>query len=348
MTSDSDIHVIEQCLKRAIAFHRVFVSITGSVTAGLFLSQSWYWRDKGQTSDGWFFKTRDEWFEETGLTRCEQESARKVNRDKKFIEERYADSPRRLYFRVNVKAVVEAIKSLPVGGKPAGGKPANKLVENQPASRRETSQQAGGKPADSCKEAEITQRVQQRLPERETRARADATGDFPQLEIYQRYYPHVDATAVLTEYQLNLLRSMTDLAACERALAYAAGNGIKPQSIHKIVNEVYANREWEKKRSAKSKRPVTSLKSDNGTRPQAVPPPFDDDPELRRQVLDEIAQRVNASTLRQRFEPLRISRADGTICLRAPSDEHGRFVVGNYYEILDEVGAALGAKVVCR
>jgi hypothetical protein len=60
---------------RPIAFQRPFVELTGSVTAALFLSQAYYWSSRTTLQDGWFYKTREEWEEETGLTRYELETS---------------------------------------------------------------------------------------------------------------------------------------------------------------------------------------------------------------------------------------------------------------------------------
>lgn len=109
-TAQAYVGVIEQLLKRPIAFHRVFVTITKSVTAALMLSQAYYWKDKGHDPNGWFYKTQAEWKEETGLSRYEQEGARKVLRATKFWEEHKRGIPGKLYFRVNTKALFEAMQ----------------------------------------------------------------------------------------------------------------------------------------------------------------------------------------------------------------------------------------------
>ena len=99
---------INSLLARPIAFHPAFVAITGSVTAALMLSQAWYWKDRTNNADGWFYKTQKDWQEETGLTRYEQETARRVLKEKSFLEEKTAP-PYRLYFRVNKDAVFQAL-----------------------------------------------------------------------------------------------------------------------------------------------------------------------------------------------------------------------------------------------
>lgn len=74
-------------LSHPVAFHRVFADIAGSSNGGLFLSQLWHWTQTmyakyGERWDGWVYKTADEWEEETGLTRAQQETVRKRLADK--------------------------------------------------------------------------------------------------------------------------------------------------------------------------------------------------------------------------------------------------------------------------
>ncbi len=62
---------------RPIAYHPILAKVCGSVTAALFLSQVAYWNDKGFDKDGWIYKTEVQMEEETGMSRKEQENARK-------------------------------------------------------------------------------------------------------------------------------------------------------------------------------------------------------------------------------------------------------------------------------
>ena len=72
--------VIRLLGSRVIAFHPKLVAITGRVTTGLMLSQSLYWSRKlaltQPETEGWFWKRRQDWLKETGLSRREQETAR--------------------------------------------------------------------------------------------------------------------------------------------------------------------------------------------------------------------------------------------------------------------------------
>ena len=87
-------------LDRPIAFQRVFVTLTGSINAALMLSQANYWACRTKDPAGWFYKTGDEWQEETGLTRREREDARKKLRSIGILEEKLTGVPAKLHYRL--------------------------------------------------------------------------------------------------------------------------------------------------------------------------------------------------------------------------------------------------------
>ena len=94
-----------------VSFHRCLVPVTGSVTAALMLSQAiWSSQASEPEADGWFVKSREEWEEETGLSRWEQQTARRVLRDGGFLEERRVGMPAKLYFRVCPDQVLRALQ----------------------------------------------------------------------------------------------------------------------------------------------------------------------------------------------------------------------------------------------
>jgi len=96
-------------LDRPIAFHRVFVELTGSVLAAVMLSQAFYWSRRTKHPGGWFYKTQEEWEEETGLKRGEQEAARKRLRATGFWAEERRGIPARMYFRVDLNVLAEQL-----------------------------------------------------------------------------------------------------------------------------------------------------------------------------------------------------------------------------------------------
>lgn len=99
-------------LDRPIAFQRSFVHLGAGITGALMLSQAVYWANRGSDDDGWFFKTQVEWEDETGLSRTEQETARKKLLSLGLMEEARRGIPAKLYFRVSIDALVGQLEGL--------------------------------------------------------------------------------------------------------------------------------------------------------------------------------------------------------------------------------------------
>lgn len=112
---------VTEILDRPIAFHRVFVTLTGSVKAAIMLSQAVYWQPRAKQADGWWFKTAEDWEEETGLTRHEQDRARKDCA--KYLKSDLRGVPATLYWKVDEDALMADLfaekpqASLPKNGK---------------------------------------------------------------------------------------------------------------------------------------------------------------------------------------------------------------------------------------
>lgn len=93
--------IILDAIDRPIAVPPIFKKVAKSAAAAILLSQAWYWtKTLPQDRDGWFFKTQAEWEEETGLTRYEQETARKNLVKLGFLKEARKGNPARLWFCV--------------------------------------------------------------------------------------------------------------------------------------------------------------------------------------------------------------------------------------------------------
>src|SRR5215207_8200519 len=85
-----------------IAYYTAFARVLGGVEPGILTSQFFYWYGKGHNPDGWIYKTQAEIEEETGLSRRNQETARKKLRELGVLEERYSGMPAKLYYRLNL------------------------------------------------------------------------------------------------------------------------------------------------------------------------------------------------------------------------------------------------------
>ncbi|MCX3081297.1 MULTISPECIES: replication protein RepO [Klebsiella] len=119
-------------LDRPIAFQRSFIRLDIGVTAALFLSQMTYWTNRSD-DDGWVYKTQEEWEEETGLSRYEQEGARKKLRSIGVLLEKKKGVPARLFYKIDNDVLFQALVA------------ANKNAEKPHTGMRKTSKQVSGK-----------------------------------------------------------------------------------------------------------------------------------------------------------------------------------------------------------
>jgi hypothetical protein len=92
-------------LGRPVAYYPRLALAVGSVKATVFLCQLLYWEGKQESAEGWIYKTQPEIEEETGLTRREQESARKILVGLALIEEMRRGDHGKMHFRVNLDAL---------------------------------------------------------------------------------------------------------------------------------------------------------------------------------------------------------------------------------------------------
>jgi hypothetical protein len=69
--------VKEMLPNRTVGYSPDLARIVGGATIGLFLSQLLYLSDKGHNPDGWVYKSEAEMGQETGLTKREQQTARR-------------------------------------------------------------------------------------------------------------------------------------------------------------------------------------------------------------------------------------------------------------------------------
>jgi len=127
--------LILEILDRPIAYHRCFVTLTGSVTAAVLLSQAVYWsRRTAEGNEGWFWKTSSDWEEETGLSRREQDTARGILRGLGFWQEEKRGIPARLWFRLDLEQLEQLLTSEKTS-----------LAESAKLDRRKTPNWTGGK-----------------------------------------------------------------------------------------------------------------------------------------------------------------------------------------------------------
>lgn len=86
---------------KPVAYHPDIAKAIGSVQACLFLCQLLYWTGKQRDEDGWIYKSWREFYNETGLSRRSQITAREILKKKGILEEKTGGMPRRCYYRIN-------------------------------------------------------------------------------------------------------------------------------------------------------------------------------------------------------------------------------------------------------
>jgi hypothetical protein len=124
-------------LDRPIAFHRCLVDLTENVAGALLLSQAIYWQNRCESEDGWWWKTAEQWLEETGLHRKEFESARRSCSE--FLEHERRGIPAKCFYRVKHGLVQSRLSET---GKLDCPKRANKTDQNGQSTSTETSSES--------------------------------------------------------------------------------------------------------------------------------------------------------------------------------------------------------------
>lgn len=107
--SEDLIELIRLMNEKPIAFNKHYVFLGCGINGAVMLSQLVYWADKSKDPNGWIYKTGKEWTDETGLTRREQDTARKNLRELGFIEEHKHGVPCKVHFKVNQHALYNAL-----------------------------------------------------------------------------------------------------------------------------------------------------------------------------------------------------------------------------------------------
>lgn len=108
-------------LDQPIVFHKIYIEITGSITAALMLSYSTQVSEElDPSSGGWFAQDSDAWEQATGLSRKEQSNARRRLRELGLLDERRQGMPAHIEFRVNFQKVASSLHAVATRMRPAG------------------------------------------------------------------------------------------------------------------------------------------------------------------------------------------------------------------------------------
>jgi hypothetical protein len=128
-----------------VTYHPRLNRITGSVTATIFLSSLLAWEGSQRDPDGWIYKTRQQMTEDTGLTRTEQDTARRHLVERGLLEQKLKGVPATMHYRLDLDAINDAWDA------------ANLSAETPQSSLQESRKLDGGNPAN--KSAAILQSI---------------------------------------------------------------------------------------------------------------------------------------------------------------------------------------------
>ena len=76
---------------------------------GIFARQLLFWADKGHDTEGWVYKTKEEFYEETGLTRRNQDTARRKLEGAGALEAKKKGVPGTMHYRLNLGVLSECL-----------------------------------------------------------------------------------------------------------------------------------------------------------------------------------------------------------------------------------------------
>ena len=93
-----------------IAYNILLARISGKAAYGLFMSQLLYWHGKGIDKE-WVYKTQEEMWRETQLTRSEQEGAIRIWKALGVLEVEKRGLPQKRHYKVDIAHLFELLQS---------------------------------------------------------------------------------------------------------------------------------------------------------------------------------------------------------------------------------------------
>lgn len=109
----SDIQTVSKHFKnRVVAYIPGLAIIFKSPATAILMSQMIYWYGSGKRKDGLIYKTIEELYQETGLTRASQDTAIKELVKREYLEVSLKGVPARRHFKIYLEKLVRDLPSL--------------------------------------------------------------------------------------------------------------------------------------------------------------------------------------------------------------------------------------------
>lgn len=192
---------------KTVSFYSIFAKAIGSVQAAVMLSQAFFWQEKAKYKNGveiddeiYFQKTANEWYEETGLTKEQQQVARKHLSGCGILIEILAGLPATIHYRVDVNALVAVIDRYLLEGITVAVKRRNKKPSNPRTKSGKFRQQEAVKDGNSYNKESS-----------EKKKRGEKESENPQAEFTVEYADFEIKERELTDEEMKLVnKSETD------------------------------------------------------------------------------------------------------------------------------------------
>lgn len=97
-----------------VTIPKMYIEVTGDLTAALVLNQVVFWSDKSKRTDGFFYKSYKEWLEETTLTERQVRYAVNKLKEKKIVETKLkkANGAPTLHYKLEYDTLLDWILTL--------------------------------------------------------------------------------------------------------------------------------------------------------------------------------------------------------------------------------------------
>jgi len=100
-------------LEKPVVLHPQLAKVLGGIEEAIFVQQLYYWTDKGKNEEGWIYKSKKEWEEETALSRKKQDRVRKKLIEEGIIEvkKKKANGAPTLWYKLDIDRVNELLRA---------------------------------------------------------------------------------------------------------------------------------------------------------------------------------------------------------------------------------------------
>ncbi len=99
-----------ELLKRPIAYHALMAKAFESVPLAVMVSQLYYWTSRCDDPNGWVYKSAEDMYDETGVTRRMQDTARAKGIELGIMQAEVRGTPPVMHYRLEMSRILEVLQ----------------------------------------------------------------------------------------------------------------------------------------------------------------------------------------------------------------------------------------------